>query len=221
MFAVDFELKRMSRNFGLYDDVSENLVTSLSLNKEDRGVEPFVIKIDVLGSEVDNESFEKVSKAVKIGELEFYAFNLNDAQCDLLAEDFPSFDYDDILDYYMGGFNEDTYNYLNAFKKMYSKVFNNDPDYVYQLEGEPYILCLQRFFIEPEYRGKGVGNYIAKNLMEIVYNVCNIRALYFIGYIKPDDGTDEMKKVQKNLFEKIGCTLLKDHRNNYYFAKSA
>ena len=46
----------------------------------------------------------------------------------------------------------------------------------------------------------GVGNYIAKNLMEIVYNVCNIRALYFIGYIKPDDGTDEMKKVQKNLF---------------------
>ena len=103
---------------------------------------------------------------------------------------------------------------------MYSNVFKG-PDCIFEREGEPYILCLQRFFIDPEYRGNGIGKYIAENITNIVFEVCNINTLYIVGYIKPDDGTEEMKNLQKKLFEKIGCTLLQDHKNNYYFAKSA
>lgn len=111
--------------------------------------------------------------------------------------------------------------YSSIFELVNSKYFDKDELYIGA------ICYLERFYIMPKYRNKGIGKYLINNLCDLIKYHSNINIEYIVAYLKPLDYIDNkwmdnpdassMKKkmvkfYKNNFFKQIG-------RKNYYVFK--
>jgi hypothetical protein len=114
-----------------------------------------------------------------------------------------------IADMYDG----DVYNAMESLSK--SKIYKQESDPNLAFDA-PYICYIERVYINPEFRRKGISKYIFKNLYHIFLHCLNIHTRCFIIYPKPQqpgeknswvDSPDEdgsMKKLMIDVIKKSG-----------------
>lgn len=114
----------------------------------------------------------------------------------------------DIADMY----NQDVYSAINYLIK--SKIYKEelDEDLVFE---NPYLCYIERFYIESEYRKKGIAKYIFSNLYDILLYACMIHIKCFVIYPNPQiqtcrgwenlvDNDDKLKNIMINVIKKLG-----------------
>ncbi len=112
--------------------------------------------------------------------------------------------------------------YSNIYELKNSKYFDEDDIYI----GD--ICSLERFYIAPKYRRRGVGKYLMENLCDIIKYHSNIEVGYIVTFIKPMDYTDEkwvdvknskdMKKIMVDFYKKNGFKRIR--KSNYFVYKN-
>lgn len=111
--------------------------------------------------------------------------------------------------------------YSSIFELINSKHFDEEELYIGA------VCYLERFYIMPKYRNKGIGKYLINNLCDLIKYHSNIDIEYIVACLKPlnyinnkwvdNPDADSMKKkmvkfYKKNFFKQIG-------RKNYYVFK--
>lgn len=154
----------------------------------------------------------------KIGELEFYSYSANKCNLELEEEDFEDVDAEQILYNLMDAEMEDTANYYEILQILYPQIrVENAEDIIWG--DDVHIIALQRFFINPEYRGMGIGKFIAENLAKVIFEATNIKSLYCVGVLVPDDGTSETRAIQAKTMIGADFCVAEDDDGEYVFAK--
>ncbi|MDD3012396.1 MAG: GNAT family N-acetyltransferase [Candidatus Gastranaerophilales bacterium] len=131
----------------------------------------------------------------------------------ILDDEQISEDEEDIIDI-ADMIDQDLYNAID-------KLVNSD----YFTYDEGYIAYLERFYIFPEYRNKGIGNFMLNNLDKILHYFLNIPIKCFITYLKPQIPTEKdwidlkdtnktMKKLMAQVFKTAGYKQIK--KSDYY-----
>lgn len=166
------------------------------------------IDINIIGYEYEDEEdyYADRIKPKKIGEIKAYAYDGSKASLNPFARTFENFDGDDILFDLMDMESGDTAFYYEVLQKLYPKIIIPE-DSVVIVPEIFHIVALHRLYLEPEYRGKGIGTYIMENISKILYNVANIHSLYVVGVLNPDDHTEETLAIQKKSMKKAGMTV--------------
>ena len=113
--------------------------------------------------------------------------------------------------------NEDTANYYEVLQTLYPHIRAEDEDIIWG--DDVHIIALQRFFIEPEYRGMGIGKFIAENLAKVIFEATNIKSLYCVGVLVPDDGTSATREIQRKTMEGADFCVIEDWDAEYIFGK--
>lgn len=115
----------------------------------------------------------------------------------------------DIADMYDG----DTEGAISTLIK--SKIYKQELD-ENLIFTSPYSCYIEKVYVNPEYRGKGIGKYIFNNLYDIFLHCLNIHIRCFIIYPKPQQPDDEgnwenspdedgsMKKLMIDVIKKSG-----------------
>ena len=166
---------------------------------------------------IDVMALNKDENYSKIGELEFYSYSVNRCNLELDEEDFEDFDCENILCALMDSENEDTANYYEVLQTLYPRIRAEDEDIIWG--DDVHIIALQRFFIEPEYRGMGIGKFIAENLAKVIFEATNIKSLYCVGVLVPDDGTSATREIQRKTMESADFCVVEDWDAEYIFGK--
>ena len=167
---------------------------------------------------------EQDSEVGKIGEIELYSFNANHLGLDMFANNFDDFDPEGDLLEIMDNQSQEMYQYYNILSQYFMDAKASFPDEaaledcIEILDSDLSFVVLQRFFINPDWRKKGIGSFIMKNFSKIVYSSSHVDPVLVVGIINPDDRTDETKSVQKKLFKDAGYLVDKDDVGNDVFA---
>lgn len=111
--------------------------------------------------------------------------------------------------------------YSNIEELVNSKYFDNNDIFVGN------ICSLERFYIVPEYRKKGIGKYLINNLCDLIKEHSNINISYIIAFLKPMDFIDnkwedtpnpqKMKTIMLDFYKNNGFKRIK--KSNYYVFK--
>ena len=207
MLGIRFDSTTSRSNNFMEGSVCENVFCEAVMTARELG--SMTVNVDVMG--FDTETYDDYGK---IGELVFSAFGRNSCNLNPYAKTFDKFDHSGQLGFVMDA-DGDTYECYKILEKMYSKI-RIDP-VVCDVDEDVHIICFHRFFINPEYRDKGVGKCITQNLSKILYTAANIKPLYVVGVLAPDDKTDETKKIQKKTM-KSAKMILGKHNGQDVFA---
>jgi len=68
------------------------------------------------------------------------------------------------------------------------------PGYVWE---RPVLCYLETLYINPEFRGKGIGSWILKNLHELITFYYDTEAYGFVTYPRPSDGHDDSELLEE------------------------
>lgn len=196
-------------NFGTGLDLANDIYVAISQSDEDRAV--CRCFIDIMAAKED-ESY------TKIGELNFYAYSTSRCGLDIDAMEFDEFDANETLFELMDAESGDTANYYDVFQALYPYIYVEDAEEV-SIFNELSLIALHRFYIEPEYRGNGLGSFIAENLAKIIFEATNIKPLYAFGVLVPDDKSNETKEIQAKTMIGAGFHVAIDEDGEYIFGK--
>lgn len=213
MLKIYFDGKVSYNTLYDFDDVADGVICDIARRSDE--LASCTVNIDIMGINCDVNQDEDGFTPRKIGELEIHAFNTSRCGLDIHAATFDEFDGEDILFDVMDMCGDDAA-YWHILKDMYDQI-RPDEALLLDVWDDTYIIALQRFFINPEFRGKGIGRYIANNLAKIIYNTSNIKPLYVVGVLNPDDDSEETKAIQKRTMESAGITVTTDYRGECQF----
>lgn len=89
----------------------------------------------------------------------------------------------------------------------------------YDESGE--VCYIDRFYISPRFRQRGIGSYLLDNLQDILKYLLNANIAYFVTFINPRNSKGEddnkMKKIMMNIFSKSD---FEEIDNSGYYAKT-
>lgn len=167
----------------------------------------YYISIKVFDIDAEDIDEEKTEGLNLVAIIEARLFNIDEIEND--GEDLI-----DIAD------RIDQETYENIYELFNSKIY--DEDRIYQAHA----CYLERFYVMPDYRKKGIGKYLLENLSKILKYQTNADIRYTILQVVPLNYTNdkwqrikkcsEMKNFMKSMYEKAGFKQIK---KSNYFAK--
>ncbi len=209
MLDVRFEGNIIRNTWDSGEEVSKDVFVSVP--KRGDTLAWCEVHVDVIGNVDDGPD-------IKIGELMFYAYNADRCNVNLDAEEFNYFDTDEILFELMDDESEDLMHYYYNLEALYEHIKPYDTEPLF-FTSDLHIIALHRFFIEPAYRGLGIGRFIANNLSKIIYGVANIKPAYVVGCLNPDDKSAATKAIQVKTMESANYAVVEDEDGVTIFGK--
>lgn len=198
MLSIKFEGHSHKENNDFMMPVSKGVCCDLTNRSDDMG--KTFVTIDILASKCKDDCDSEFINPVKIGELAAWAYGTNHLDLALDGDDFEDFQLSDAFYYKADEDSDDTAFYYSVLEYFYDDI-KLDNDIAVDIFDEMHVLFLHRFFIEPEYRSMGIGNFIAQNLSKIFYSIANLKPIYCVGILNPDDKTEETKQIQIRTME--------------------
>lgn len=209
MLEVSFEARIVRDSWDGGEEVSKDVFAFIS--KRGDNLAWCRVYVDIFGE-------TETAAAVKIGEMMFYAYNASRCDLNLDAEEFEYLDPEETLFALMDDESEDLMHYYYDFGTLYEHIKPYDTEPLFFTE-DLHIIALHRLFIEPEYRGLGIGRFIVNNLSKIIFATSNIKPVYVVGCISPDDKTEATKAIQKKTMESANYAILEDEEGHCIFGK--
>ncbi|MBS6554054.1 MAG: GNAT family N-acetyltransferase [Clostridium sp.] len=200
-------LKSFCKNskMGLYINTNDDFT------EYNKGLDKYYSFVDLKIYDIENEDTEEPDEQELklVARIETIIFDY-----DLIEEDDE--DIVDVADSITGDV------YSNIEELINSKYFDNN----YIFVGN--ICSLERFYIMPEYRNKGIGKYLINNLCELIKEHSNINISYIVAFLKPMDFIDnkwvdtpnpqKMKNMMVEFYKNNGFKRIK--KSNYFVFKN-
>ena len=209
MLDVRFEANIVRDTMDGGEEVSKDV--SVSVPRRGDSLAWCRVYVDIIGE-------SNTASNIKIGELMFYAYDADRCNVNLDAEEFEYFDPDEILFELMDDESEDLMHYYYNLEALYEHIKPYDTEPLFFADGL-HIIALHRFFIEPDYRGLGIGRFIANNLSKIIYGVANIKPAYVVGCLNPDDKSAATKAIQVKTMGNANYAVVEDEDGVTIFGK--
>lgn len=169
----------------------------------------------IVGFEMDEDCEEsEESEEKEVGVVNFTAINLSHLGFDFMSKTFVGAENNGLF-YIMDEISADCEVCYGVFSRGYGKSIkrlmeSNIAEELLISDGEKYLICLDRLYINDEYRRKGVASFVYKNLFKLLYTYFNIQAAYAVGFLNPDEGEpDGMLEIQKKVLKKQGYNVFK------------
>lgn len=197
-FSISIETNRQNKLINL-DTLNEDLSEEGLSFDSDFGVYNVFLNIDKVQTDVEgNKVLDNVLKC----------------QIDLVEEN-----YKDEMLYSADSYSEDLCHsielMLNDYHYTRDTCSYSDEVDAYYMHYPTYSGCLQRFFVNPEYRNKGIAQNILDNLDHLLRYSLNLNIRCIVTYIKPDKGQeDNMEDIMKHKIKTLGFEAMKE--NNFY-----
>ena len=200
------------RNSGVNRDLTDvshylNLDTSeLELLGESEGHVNgyFSSAITFYSDECEDDDTVIATMEIRAYSLRAYGVNLADNKEDTFSVSY--------LDEVMSEQDSDNSHYFAVFEdnydEMISSVSEADIEELAFWNDDTYLICLHKFVVNPEYRGKGIAVALLKNLRYICKHCFNILPVVLVGTCVPNANEPEgMKEIQMKTFKKAGCVV--------------
>jgi len=85
------------------------------------------------------------------------------------------------------------------------------PDHIFH---NTFLAYISKFYVDPEYRGRGIGKFLIHNLYDILLYTLNIHVRCFT-IIPRDDVSSDMKKIMIKTIEDAGYKQINKEMNVY------
>ena len=203
------DMQRGCESFGIGKD-SQSF--SDAFDMEEDSLKFFQGHMRITGYEIDEDYEESEEK--EVGVIHFTAINLSQLGFDFTSKTFADAE-NNGLAYIMDEISADCEVCYGVFSRGYNKIIKNlkESNIAEELlisDGEKYLICLDRLYINEEYRRKGVASFVYENFFKLLYTYFNVQSAYVVGTLNPDEGEPEgMLEIQKKVLKKQGYNVFK------------